>query len=280
VPEPRTVVQLVVADTQVELASDALWQAEPSAVLEVPLGDGRVRLTADVARPEALDTSWGAVQLAVDDDGYLDAWRTWAAPIRAGRRVVLHPAWVPIEPAEPEDPEALVVVLDPGRAFGSGSHESTRLAVAALEDVVGGGEAVLDVGCGSGVLAVLACRLGAARAQAIDTEPEAVDATLANALANGVADRIQASTTGLSAVEASFDLVVANIGGSTLFDLAPDLARRVRPGGLVVLSGILAERAGALASAFAEVAGLLERDRLEEAGWAALVLASPTDGAS
>jgi ribosomal protein L11 methyltransferase len=283
VPEPRTVVQLVVRDALVELASDALWQAEPSAVLEVPLGDGRVRLTADVARPEALDTAWGAVELAVDDDGYLDAWRTWAAPIRAGRHVVLHPAWIPIDPAEPEDPEdpeALVVVLDPGRAFGSGSHESTRLAVAALEEVVRGGEAVLDVGCGSGVLAVLACRLGAAQAQAIDTEPEAVEATLANALANGVADRIQASTTGLSAVEGPFDLVVANIGGSTLFDLAPDLARRVRPGGLVVLSGILAERAGALAAVFADVAGLLERDRLEEAGWAALVLASPTDGAS
>jgi ribosomal protein L11 methyltransferase len=269
VPQPRTVVQVVVAAELVELASDALWQAEPSAVLEVAVGDGRVRLTADVARPGQLDPSWGAVELAVDDDGYLDAWRTWAAPIRAGRRVVLHPAWIPADPAGPAEPEALVLVVDPGRAFGSGSHESTRLAIAALEDAVAGGEEVLDVGCGSGVLAILACRLGAARAEGIDTERDAVDATLANAGANGVADQVGASTAPLAAVEGSFDLVVANIGGPTLFDLADDLAMRVRPGGLLVLSGILEERADALARCFPRFS---ERARQVEAGWAALTL--------
>jgi ribosomal protein L11 methyltransferase len=263
------VVQVEVAEALVELASDALWQAEPSAVLEVPLGDGRVRLTADVARPAALDPAWGAVELSVDDDGYLDAWRTWAAPIRAGRRTVLHPAWIARDPEDPADPEALVLVLDPGRAFGSGSHESTRLAVAALEDEVAGGEAVLDVGCGSGVLAVLACRLGAAWAEGIDTDPAAVSATLANAAANGVADRVQASAVALSAVTGSFDIVAANIGGSTPFELAPDLAERVGPGGRLVLSGILVERADALVACFP---GFAERSRRDEAGWAALVL--------
>jgi ribosomal protein L11 methyltransferase len=266
------VVQLEVAEALVELASDALWQAAPSAVLEVALGDGRVRLTADIAEPSLLDPSWAAVEVAIDDDGYLDAWRTWAAPLRAGRRVVLHPAWIARDPAGAEAPEALVLVLDPGRAFGSGSHESTRLAVAALEDEVAGGEAVLDVGCGSGVLAVLAGRLGAARVVAIDVEPDAVEATLANAAANGVADRVEASTAALADVAGAFDLVVANIGGSTLFDLAPDLAARVRPGGLLVLSGILAERADALAAAFP---GFAEASRREERGWAGLVLSRP-----
>ena len=95
VAPPRSVVQVVVGTDLAELAADALWQARPSAVLEVDLDDGRVRLTADVADPTLIDARWSPEVLAVDDDGYLDAWRSWAVPIRAGRRLVVHPAWVP-----------------------------------------------------------------------------------------------------------------------------------------------------------------------------------------
>jgi ribosomal protein L11 methyltransferase len=262
-------VQLDVSVDEAELAADALWQAEPSAVLEVDLGGGRVRLTADVARPAEIDASWRPAVLEIDDDGYLDAWRTWAAPIRAGRHLVLHPAWLPREPEDPAGSEDLVLVLDPGRAFGSGSHESTRLAAALLEDEVVRGDAVLDVGCGSGVLSVAAVRLGAATAVAIDIEAAAVAATRANAAANGVGERVAASTGAVADVAGTFDLVVANIGGSVLFELASDLAGRARPGGRLVLAGILAERADALVAA---LPGCVERRRMEEGGWVGLAL--------
>ena len=267
VAAPRIVVQLEVDAGLSELASDALWRAGPSAVLEVELGDGRVRLTADVADPAAVDPAWHPVLLLVDDDGYLDAWRTWAQPLRAGRRTVLQPAWVPREDSPAGDD--LVVVLDPGRAFGSGSHESTRLAVAALEDLVGVGERVLDVGCGSGVLAIVACLLGAADAVGIDVEPQAVAATEANSAANGVADRVDVRLVPLADVGGAFDVVVANIGGRVLFDLAGELVAHLAPGGRLVLSGILDDQVDALVAA---CVGCVERSRASEAGWAAVVL--------
>jgi ribosomal protein L11 methyltransferase len=267
-------VQVVVASDDVELAADALWQAGPSAVLEVDVGDGRVRLTADVADPALVPARWAPSVLEVDDDGYLDAWRTWAVPVRAGRRLVIHPAWVPREEGT-EEPGDVVLVIDPGRAFGSGSHESTRLALALLEDLVRAGDHVLDVGCGSGVLAVAACLLGAADVRGIDVEPGAVSASEANARANGVGDRVRAATTPLAGVDGAYDVVVANIGGGGLVDLAPDLVERVAPGGALVLSGQLSTQLGRLVAA---CAGCEEVERVHEAGWGAVRLRrlSPT----
>ena len=264
--ERRVVVQVEVARERAELAADALWRAGPSAVLEVDLPGDRVRLTADVADPALVDVRWSPVVVSVGDDAYLDTWRTWAMPVRAGRRIVLHPAWV--ERAA-DDAEQLVVVLDPGRSFGSGSHESTRLAAALLEDHLRPGDRVLDVGCGSGVLAVLACLLGAATATAIDVEPGAVEATLANAATNGVADRVDASTAALHEVPGSFDLVVANIGGAVLWDVAPQLLARVGPEGRVVLSGVVEDR---LADLLESYPGCEELARATEGGWVAVVL--------
>jgi len=167
VGEGPIVVQVEVAAEEAELAADALWQAGPSAVLEVDLGEGRVRLTADVADAALVPPRWSPTVLHVDDDGYLDAWRTWAAPVRAGRHVVLRPAWLAVNVVDSQ-PGDLVVVLDPGRSFGSGSHETTRLAIALVEEAVAPGARVLDVGCGSGVLSVVAALLGATEVVAID----------------------------------------------------------------------------------------------------------------
>lgn len=262
----RQIVQLDAPADEAELAADALWQAAPSAVSEVPLADGRVRLTADVADLAALDGRWSVVILEVDGEAHLDAWRAWAVPVRCGRRILLQPAWLPIGPVGPAD---VVVSIDPGRSFGSGSHPSTRLVLAALEDLVEGGERVLDVGCGSGVLAVAACLLGAGSAVAVDIDPVAVEVTSENAARNGVGERVAASAATLTELDGVFDVVVANIGRRVLLDLAPGLVRAVRPGGALVLAGLLEDQADEVV---ALCAGAAELGRPVEEGWAAPVL--------
>ena len=259
------VVEVEVDAADAELAADALWQAGPSAVSQVDLGDGRVRLQADVADVERVDGRWGGRVVEPDIDADLDGWRAWARPYRAGRRILVHPAWLAASASRPAD---VVIPLDPGRSFGSGSHPSTRLVLAVLEDVIQGGEGVLDVGCGSGVLAIAACRLGAASAVAIDVEPVARAATVANAGANHVADQIDVRA-GLPEVVGPFDVVVANIGATVLTDLANGLRPLVAPGGWLVLAGLLADQADGVVAAYP---GCVEVGRPAEDGWVAPVL--------
>ncbi|MGH9273365.1 MAG: 50S ribosomal protein L11 methyltransferase, partial [Acidimicrobiales bacterium] len=254
------------SEAEAELAADALWQGGPSAVSERSLGDGRVVLTADPAEPDRIDPRWPVEVVEPDGEAHLDAWREWARPARAGRRILLQPAWLPASDAADGD---VVIVLDPGRAFGSGSHPSTRMVLAVLEDVIGGGERILDLGCGSGVLGIAACRLGAAASIALDVDPEAVEVTRANAAANGVGDRIVASGDDLATVAETFDVVVANIGVRVLSEIAPELVERVQPGGLLVLAGLLDVQVDAVASA---CVGCAEVDRRSEDGWSACVL--------
>ncbi|MGQ0432981.1 MAG: 50S ribosomal protein L11 methyltransferase [Microthrixaceae bacterium] len=265
----RQVVQVEVPSALVDLVTDVLWRGDPSAVRVDERPDGSVCLTADLLDLTPLTELPADAQTSfveVDGEGHLDAWRAWAAPVRAGRRVVLVPAWQSAPTIADDD---LALVLDPGRAFGSGSHPSTRLAVAALEDRLVPGGDVLDVGCGSGVLAVVAGRLGAAFALAIDTDPAALAATLENATANGVGHVVTVKATPLSEIGQAFDLVVANIGARVLRELASDLARCVRPGGWLVLSGLLAAQADEVVAAFPM---FTEVERGVEEGWVAPVL--------
>ena len=156
------------------------------------------------------------------------------------------PAWLPV-PTLPSDD--IVIRIDPGRAFGSGSHPSTGLAIAALEDRLTPGDRVLDVGTGSGVLAVAACRLGARLVLGIDLDPEALAAAPRNAVLNDVGGRVDVAATPLATIDETFDIVLANIGLGVLLELAPDLERLVRPGGWLVLSGLLEPQADAVVAA-------------------------------
>jgi ribosomal protein L11 methyltransferase len=251
---------------EAELVADALLLAGASAVAEEALGDGRLRLTADPRERPQLPAGWQLEVQEVPAGAGLDEWRAHARPHRVGARIVLQPPWVDATPVGPGD---VVVLLDPGHAFGSGSHPTTRLALTAIEQTVRGGERVLDVGCGSGVLAVTALLLGAGAAVGTDLDPAALTAASQVARANGVGRRLEVVASPTAEVPGRYDLVVANISAATLLELAPVLADRVLPGGRVVLTGFLEERAHDVRAAFPD---LHATGHEVEEGWAALVL--------
>jgi ribosomal protein L11 methyltransferase len=168
-------------------------------------------------------------------DAWRDAYKQYFKVTRLGARLVIRPSWEPYQ-AQPND---VVVTVDPGRAFGTGTHESTRLLMAALDREVRAGERVLDVGCGTGILAICALKLGAREALCLDVDPDAVAVTRENALANGVDAQLSAATTPLADVPGAFALVLANIQASVLVPLAAALAERVAPRGRLLLSGLL-----------------------------------------
>jgi ribosomal protein L11 methyltransferase len=265
---------------EAELAADALWQAGAIAIEERDDAGG-IRLVAGV-RPggdptrllDSVSVRWPAEAVAVDIDAALDAWRPHARPVPVGERLLVRPPWVPPD----EDDDRIEIIIDPGRAFGGGTHSSTRLALAALERIVVGGETLLDAGCGSGVLAIAALVLGAQAATGVDLDPAALDASRTNAAANGVADRLALTGDPVAAVvdrSPRFDVVAANMLLPDLVSLAPALAAAVRRGGVLVLSGILAGQQADLLGAYVGGQTLVPGDELAEEGWVALTLWAP-----
>ncbi len=182
----------------------------------------------------------------LDDRDWERAWMDHFHPMRFGRRL-----WICPTGGEVTQTDAVIVDLDPGLAFGTGTHPTTALCLEWLDGHDLHGRTVIDFGCGSGVLAIAALKLGAARAIAVDHDPQAVLATRDNAARNGVADRIEVlHSDDFQAGQA--DLVMANILANILIDLAPTIAGLVAPGGDLVMSGILRDQADAVAQAYAE----------------------------
>jgi ribosomal protein L11 methyltransferase len=197
---------------------------------------------------------------AVPDEDWVRATQSQFEPIRVSERLWIVPTWH----AAP-DPAALNIALDPGLAFGTGSHPTTRLCLRWLEARVAGGESVLDYGCGSGILAIAAARLGAADVVGIDIDPEAVRAARANAAANAARARFAGTD---ETLPPPADLVVANILASPLKLLAPLLAAQTRRGGRLVLAGLLDAQSDDVAAAYAPWFDMAVFDRAE--GWTAL----------
>jgi len=165
-------------------------------------------------------------------------------PIRVSDRLWIVPSW-----HESPDPQAINLILDPGMAFGTGSHPTTRLCLEWLERNVSEGCTVLDYGCGSGILAIAAARLGAAHVAGVDIDPQAVEAAKANAERNGVAALFADSA---APVAGEYDVVVANILSNPLRVLAPAICAHVRSGGRLALSGILREQADEIIAIYAQ----------------------------
>lgn len=236
------VLQLATDPAAADLASDRLWQAGARAVEQVTLADGRVGsrtvLAGDdavsVARLGSLPSDWRVDWIDVADEPS-EAWRDFVSPVDVADRVVIRPAWLP----EIGDGR-LEIAIEPGGSFGLGDHPTTRLSAAAVVRLVTPGCSVLDVGCGSGVLAILAVRLGAARAVGIDIAEAAVEATRDNGTRNRVDGRVDATSTPIGEVTGSYDLVMANVLAPALVAMAGDLRRVLAPEGALVVSGVLA----------------------------------------
>jgi ribosomal protein L11 methyltransferase len=192
---------------------------------------------------EALKSALGAEAPAqfqinpVEDKDWERAWMDDFKPIRFGRNLWICPSW-----HTPDDPAAVNVMLDPGLAFGTGTHPTTALCLEWLDAHPPQGLEVIDYGCGSGILAIAAALLGANHVEAVDHDPQAIIATRDNADKNGVSAKISAMLPG-QFEDKAVDLVLANILANPLLELAPRFADLVKPGGQIVLSGILAEQA-------------------------------------
>ena len=201
-------------------------------------------------------------------DAWRDAWKEHYKPYAIAEGLVVRPPWEPYE----AKPGEKVLELEPGRAFGTGLHETTRLVAQAIKKYAAEaqGKLVIDVGCGSGILALAALALGAERAIAIDNDPEAIDVTRENAARNGLGARVEASTTDVAALAATAPLVLANIEAHVLIPMAPDLMKRVEPGGLLFLSGVLVPQTASVVAAYVEQMDVLETPVLGE--WTLIAL--------
>lgn len=198
-------------------------------------------------------------------DAWRDAWRAHFKPTRIGARLVVRPSWEPFDAA----PNDVVLTIDPGRAFGTGTHETTRLVLFEIDARVRGGETVLDVGAGTGILAVAALLFGARSAVCVDNDADTVGVVLETAERNAVALRLEAGTTPVEELSGTYDLVLANIEARVLIPLAGALAARVAPGGTLVLSGILVGQEDDVVAAYA---ALRCEARPTFGEWAAIVL--------
>jgi ribosomal protein L11 methyltransferase len=205
----------------------------------------------------------------VQEADWADAWKAYFPVMRIGRRLVIRPTWR----RHRRGPDDVVLALDPGMAFGTGLHPTTRLCLAAVEAVTDrGGLAdarVLDVGCGSGILAIAALKLGAATALGVDTDPIAIEATGTNARRNALSRRLRAREGSLPTGEPAFAIVLANLIAGLLAALAGGLRDELRPGGILVASGIFVDREADVVAAFERV-GLVVTGRRAEGDWVAL----------
>ena len=211
----------------------ALLEPETDAAALITLCATRIGLgeTPPFTREEIAEQNW--VQLT----------QSQFEPIRVSARLWIVPSW-----HQAPDPEALILVLDPGMAFGTGSHPTTRLCLEWLERTITPGNSLLDYGCGSGILALAARKLGATEVMGIDIDPQAVTAARSNAARNEVSASFYDSALPITG---QFDRVVANILSNPLKALAPAIAAHVRPGGHLALSGILLEQADEMIAIYA-----------------------------
>lgn len=208
---------------------------------------------------------------SVVGDAWRDAWKEHFSPFQLSPRIVIEPPWRRADDALRSLPGVRVLELEPGRAFGTGLHATTSLVAKAIDARSSelADRAILDVGCGSGILALCAIALGAREALCLDVDAEAVRVTEENAQRTGMQARVKAATTDVGAVDGTWPVVLANIQAEVLVPLADAIVARVADGGLLILSGILENQADRVLDAYPT---LTLEERAQEGEWVALVM--------
>lgn len=287
------------ADAESAEALAAVWNeyAYGGAVIEQVVTPEQGE-TLDAARPftvrafllqdETLDEKRRAIERAVwafgmlrpvgelqvrelAEEDYAQAWKKFYTILHVGARTVIKPSWLKYAP----QPGEIVIELDPGMAFGTGLHPTTRLCLAALEKYVSPGDEILDVGTGSGILAIASAKLGARWVDARDIDPIAVETAHKNAAASDLSDKIQVTRSSVT-IEAQahlYDMVVANIFADTIAELAPAIVQHLKSTGIVIASGILVERAHLVEDAM-RAQNMTLTEKQQEDDWLVMVYRS------
>ena len=215
----------------------------------------------------------------VDEEDYANSWKQYYKPIKIGNRIVIVPEWEPYEKADGE----ITVTLNPGMAFGTGTHETTSMCIEALQDIVFEGDEVLDIGCGSGILSVTALLCGANRADATDIDRNAVNVAYENAELNGVKDRLHATEDNILSVESpirtagkKYNVVIANIVADVIIEICGFVKTLIKPYGCFVASGIISERLDDVVKAMNDN-GLCVAAIHEKRGWNCIIANPDTE---
>lgn len=281
----ESMIRVTVETDVADLVCDRFWQLGVRAVSEIDLADGRVEISSSVgndltAIERATATFDAAWEFRIDEvaSGPADEWRAHSVPITYRPRKTMVPAWLGRDLGLGHDiePGTLVTFVEPASAFGLGDHPTTKGSMALLADALERRDttsSMIDVGCGTGVLAVLAAQLDVPTVRAIDVAEAAVSATRHNALLNGVDGLIDVDTTPLADVAGPFDVVVANILAPVLISLADDLRRVTAMDGSLIISGILEDRHDHVLAALAPMRPVRSET---EAGWITIELQHPT----
>lgn len=252
-----------------DLIDEELLKADKTVVsVSVFVAPERSPIEAEhyaASRFEALNLDVKVETIGVSEEDWADSWKQYYKPIKTGKRIVIVPVWEKYD----AKPEELIVLMDPGMAFGTGTHETTRLCASMLEKYITEGESMLDVGCGSGILAICASKLGAKECFACDIDPVAVRIANENAEINKTPN-VKAEVSDLLkqvlVKENGYDIICANIVADVIIRMAPDIGKFMNKESILIVSGIIVERAEETIKALNQY-GLEVVDSVRENGW-------------
>ncbi len=257
-----------------DLIDEAILNADKtiaSVSVYLPV-DGGVADTLSFLRERfgALNPNAKITVSGVNEEDWANSWKEYYKPIKIGERIVIVPAWEKYS-AEPQE---IVVRMDPGMAFGTGTHETTRLVIRLLEKYIKQGMRVADVGCGSGILAICAAKLGAAECKAYDIDPVAVKVANENIKDSGLTNvscEVSDLLKGVDKKGGTYDVICANIVADIIIRMMPDVGALMDESSVILASGIIVERSEDVINAFEEH-GFYIAERIDENGWCALAV--------
>ena len=251
-----------------EIEQELLDKPRDTVIIHLYLEPGASQvetLALIAARMEAAGIPYTVETEGVEQEDWQNGWRKYYHPMEIGSRLAVVPSW------QQYDTDRVKLILDPGLAFGTGGHETTSLCLEALDEQVRGGERVLDIGTGSGILAIAALKLGAASAEGVDIDPVAVRTAGENAALNGVQDKLTVLVGDLSdKASGTYDIITANIVANAILSLAPAVPGLMAEGATFIASGIIDSRKDEVITGL-EKAGLSVVEVKEKRGWECIV---------